>query len=652
MTRRQTVLNRVPREVPSSSFGLSAYGTEIPEANMKSGKMRSWTRMPSHATWSICTAQVWSQAKPVTSASWMNSSESPMIHSMSKPRRASSERRRGAVARESAMTPQRLARRSRNASLVLGSESWRLSEIKLNDSVSICVFRFHSMKTVVRLFILICCFASLQAQERRTILAMGDSITEGGTQKCYRPHLARMIREAGVDAEFTGPKADKADGSRHAGYSGKSAEQVLAEYERFHREHPADIVLIHAGHNHFAEEKPVPGILKAMEEMIRLAREANPRVAVLVAQVIPSGKLPKYGYIGDLNREIPKLAKRLHRSQQPVIAVDQARGFDWKSDAVSDQVHPNDAGAAKMAAKWFEALKPLLGKAGSAGFPLPPDEHAALAMATRKIVYKKTADKEQELYLFQPEGLKPGEKRPAILYIHGGGWMNGEPAVHAMECVHFAKQGLVTATIRYRLLGKGASSPEDCLADAKSAMRYLRSHAAELQIDPEKIAAAGGSAGGHLAAALAMIEGFDDGQDDRKVSCEPDLLILHYPTIDLLDGWKGGADLCRKAGIDPKKFSPAQESVGSMPPTIILAGSEDPVSTVATNERFAKRMKQGKRVVALFTFEGKAHELFKRRPEDAHYQAVLILETRFLQEQGWLGRSPLPERPGVKFEGF
>jgi acetyl esterase len=510
------------------------------------------------------------------------------------------------------------------------------------------------MKTVIRLWLFFSCFAwaALHAAERRTILALGDSITEGGKHACYRPHLRRLIAEAGLDAEFIGPKTGAPDDLRHAGYSGKGAEQVLAEYRKCHRDYPADIVLVHAGHNHFADEKPLPGILAATEEMVRLARAANPQAVVLVAEVIPSGKLPKYGYLPALNRELAKLAKRLHRPEQAVIAVDQADGFDWKKDAVADQVHPNERGAKKMAAKWFMAIQPLLGKANSTGFTLPPDEHAALAMATRKIIYKKAGEKELELYLFQPADLKPGEKRPAILYIHGGGWVNGEPAVHAMECVHFTKQGLVTATIRYRLLGKGAASPADCLADAKSALRYLRSHAAELQIDPGRIAAAGGSAGGHLAAALAIVEGFDDPQDDAKVSCKPDLLILHYPVIDLLDGWKGGAEVCRKAGIDPKAFSPAQARLASMPPTIVLAGSEDPVSTVATNKRFTKRMRQAKREVELFTFAGKAHELFKRHPADKHYQAVLNLETRFLQKQDWLERRELPRVPEVSFAPY
>jgi lysophospholipase L1-like esterase len=119
-------------------------------------------------------------------------------------------------------------------------------------------------------------------------------------------------------------------------------------------------VLIHAGHNHFADQKPLPGILRATESMIANARKANPKATVLLAQVITSGKLPKYSYLPDLNRELAKLAAQLDRPEQRVLLVDQASGFDWKTDSVADLVHPNAQGAQKMADRWFQALKPLL----------------------------------------------------------------------------------------------------------------------------------------------------------------------------------------------------------------------------------------------------------------------------------------------------
>ncbi len=202
-------------------------------------------------------------------------------------------------------------------------------------------------------------FLAIASAEPVRILPLGDSITEGSNRISYRPALAKLLKDAELDVAFVGPKEAPA-GLRHGGYGGKNAEQIARLYEGFHATTPADIVLIHAGHNHFAEEKPVPGIVRATGEMIATARKANPKVTILLAQVIPSGKLPKYSYLPELNRELAKLAAKLHRPEQKVILVDQATGFDWKTDAVADRVHPNEGGAEKMAGRWFQALKPLL----------------------------------------------------------------------------------------------------------------------------------------------------------------------------------------------------------------------------------------------------------------------------------------------------
>jgi acetyl esterase/lipase len=499
-----------------------------------------------------------------------------------------------------------------------------------------------------RLLLLLAFLSAARAEPVR-ILPLGDSITEGGGQICYRPALAKLLKDAGLEVTFVGPKEAPA-GLRHGGYGGKNAGQIAQLYADFHASTPADIVLIHAGHNHFAEEQPVPGILRATDSMIATARKANPKVTVLLAQVITSGKLPKYSYLPELNQQLAELAAKLHRPEQPVILVDQATGFNWKTDAVADLVHPNAQGAQKMAECWFRALKPLLPDK-EAGFPLPADETAALAQATRKITYKRVGNLDLDLDLFQPAGLNPGESRPAILFIHGGGWSGGQPSAMAMHCVHYTSQGLVTATLRYRLLGnRTAVSPADCLADAKTAMRYLRAHAAELGIDPRRIAAGGGSAGGHLAAALANLEGHDDPHDDLKVSCKPDLLLLDYPVIDLVDAWKDGSAKCRKAGLDPAEFSPALAPLAAMPPTLILAGADDPISSAASNRRFVGRMATAGRDAELFTFAGQPHALFTRQPADPHLQAVLNLGTRFLQTHGWLVKTPLPPLPDVKFE--
>lgn len=191
------------------------------------------------------------------------------------------------------------------------------------------------------------------------IMPVGDSITEGGaTFTNYRPLLAAKLRAAGVAFAFVGSRG-LAD-LRHEGYGGKNVEFLAENVPANFAQHPADIVLLHAGHNHFDTERPVPGMLAATERLIAAFRAAHPRVIVLLAQVIPAGKLPKYSYLPEFNAGLAALAAKLNTAAQPVLLVDHATGFDWRTDTIADLVHPNAAGAEKMAQRWFEALAPLL----------------------------------------------------------------------------------------------------------------------------------------------------------------------------------------------------------------------------------------------------------------------------------------------------
>jgi lysophospholipase L1-like esterase len=199
------------------------------------------------------------------------------------------------------------------------------------------------------------------------IMPVGDSITEGGKAfTCYRYLLLKKLTEAGYKVEYAGSRqSDSPAGKlRHEGYGGRNAEFLAVVAAKNFKEHPADIVLLHCGHNHFSDEHPVPKIIAATESLIASCRATNPRVVVLLAQVIPSGKLPKYAYIPALNDELAKLAQRLNTAGQPVILVDQATGFDWSKDTIDDKVHPNAAGAEKMACRWFEALAKVMEKPG------------------------------------------------------------------------------------------------------------------------------------------------------------------------------------------------------------------------------------------------------------------------------------------------
>jgi len=193
-----------------------------------------------------------------------------------------------------------------------------------------------------------------------TILALGDSITEGGKESfSYLSDLRRKLQKAGFHVNFIGPKQQN-NGIHHAGYSGQTVEFLATHLDSIYREYPADVVLIHSGHNHFVDEKPVPGMVNAYKEIIKNLKQINPDVTILIAQVIGSGKLPKYSYIPELNKEIAVMVKMYNDPR--LILVDQFSPFDWRKYTIADHVHPNQKGAELMAKVWFKALVKVLSK--------------------------------------------------------------------------------------------------------------------------------------------------------------------------------------------------------------------------------------------------------------------------------------------------
>ena len=118
-------------------------------------------------------------------------------------------------------------------------------------------------------------------------MAVGDSITQGGKSfRCYREFLVPSLSKSAQQIRFVGPNQDST--SAHCGYGGRDARILNGVIEDVYTEHQPGIVLIHAGHNCFSKDKPVPGIIKATAQMIDTIHSLNPDVTVLLAQVILS----------------------------------------------------------------------------------------------------------------------------------------------------------------------------------------------------------------------------------------------------------------------------------------------------------------------------------------------------------------------------
>lgn len=148
--------------------------------------------------------------------------------------------------------------------------------------------------------------------------------------------------------------------------------------------------------------------------------------------------------------------------------------------------------------------------------------------------YKEINGATLKLWIFRPAGKPaPEVKRAAIVFFFGGGWTNGLPAQFEPQCRHFAERGMVAMTADYRVASRQQVKPTACVADAKSCMRWVRKHAEQFGIDPDRLAAGGGSAGGHLAAALATLPGMDEAGEDTSISAVPNALVLFNPALAL-----------------------------------------------------------------------------------------------------------------------
>lgn len=221
------------------------------------------------------------------------------------------------------------------------------------------------------------------------------------------------------------------------------------------------------------------------------------------------------------------------------------------------------------------------------------------------IVYKSIDGVDLNLHIFRPEGSKDSDKVAAIVFFFGGGWAGGTPKQFYQQASALAKKGMVAISAEYRVRSRNNTSPFESVKDARSAIRWVRKHAEKLGIDPNKIVASGGSAGGHIAACTGMDLGEDDDVD-VTVSCIPNALILFNPVLDT-----SIARFAERFGEQRKtEVSPVHHVRTAIPPSIVFHGTADDVVPFENAERFQKLMTQAGNDCSLEPYEGKGHGFF------------------------------------------
>jgi acetyl esterase len=186
--------------------------------------------------------------------------------------------------------------------------------------------------------------------------------------------------------------------------------------------------------------------------------------------------------------------------------------------------------------------------------------------------YKSVNGFNLEAHIFYPDSIKNGEKRSAIVIIHGGGFVLGNPSWAFRKAKHFASMGMIAIAAQYRLSNFKDITPIDAIQDVKDLMFWLRTNADSLKIIHDKIAASGWSVGGGLCASLAI---FADTLSNSKINTSPNALLLTSPGTGF-GGWL--VELMNGAKINPLDYSPVDHVRSGLPPTIILQGRDDTVT--------------------------------------------------------------------------
>ena len=246
-------------------------------------------------------------------------------------------------------------------------------------------------------------------------------------------------------------------------------------------------------------------------------------------------------------------------------------------------------------------------------------------------VYKNTLQGELKMNVFKPKNYKSSGKIPVVVFFFGGGWTSGSPKQFYQQARYFADKGILAISAEYRIFGKYKTSPFECVSDGKSAIRYVREHATELGIDPKKVIASGGSAGGHVAVCTGVINGYDETTENLKISSVPNAMILFNPVVDTTEKGYGAKKVAKRE----TEVSPTNHVTKGVPPTLIFHGTADQTVPFENAERFTKLMQDAGNTCELVPFEGQDHgffngSFFRKNSDDVIFYQMMEKSFDFL----------------------
>lgn len=276
------------------------------------------------------------------------------------------------------------------------------------------------------------------------------------------------------------------------------------------------------------------------------------------------------------------------------------------------------------AIRWLKPLVP------AAGIMISHGDLQAYGDAV--IAYKTTPTRTLYLHHYRPDGWQPSQRNPAVVFFHGGGWQSPNISQLTWQAEHYRNRGLVAILAEYRVGSVDATTVESAILDARSAMRHVKAHAGSYGIDANRIIAAGGSAGGHLALGCSMFTSYPpEPTDPPNVDPAPAATITFNPVVDTTapDGFGSGY-----FSSQPQAGSPIDLVRASLPPCLVMHGTSDATIPFQQASAFVQSMKNTGNDCELVAYSGQGHGFFNSEP----YRSLTITQAdAFLETHGITG---------------
>ncbi len=285
--------------------------------------------------------------------------------------------------------------------------------------------------------------------------------------------------------------------------------------------------------------------------------------------------------------------------------------------------------------KIFSAMTLFLGAFGCMNAAEQPAVVAPGRPPARVVEFKSTPQGKLNLKFYLPAGWTEQDRRPAMIFWCGGAFRTGRSPQFLSQAEYFSTRGIVAVCAEYRGTKTDGTTVNEAWEDARSAMRWLKQHARETGVDPDKIIAAGGSAGGSLAMLLMNAIGPDAAGEDVHISLRPAALVLFNPAM--------GEPILKeigRGGLEQEAFNRAVLVVCSpasmQPPSIFLYGEKD-ADYLRLAREFRGRARAQERRCDLHVAPGAGHGFFNKQP---WHDAAVLAADRFLTDLGYLAGPP------------